>query len=140
MRHPADVERLKPGRNDDRAHLDFLELLLLLEVDRLLLSTGFHAGFLAFVRQDTALEIQADFRIDQHCLGRGLRKGNVHRLALAETFVELVAELRLLIDAIGDAFLAAGAKVFVDVPGFAPDGGGVVADVAVNFHDLGITP
>ena len=100
LRRPADIERLEPGGDDDRAHLDLPELLLLLEVDRLLLAAGLHAGLLALVRQDAALEIQADFRIDQHHLGRGLGERNVNRLALAEALVEFVRELRLLVDAV----------------------------------------
>ena len=135
-----DVERLETGGDDDRADLDLLELLLLGEVDGLLFAAGFDARLLALVGQDAALEIEADLRVDQHHLGRGLGERDVDRLALAEALVEFVGELGLLVDAVGDALLAAGAEVLVDVPGLALDGDGVVADVAVHLHDLGIAP
>ena len=140
LRHPADIERLKPGRDDDRADGDFPKFLLLLEVDRLPIAAGLHAGLLALVRQDTALEVQADFRVDQHHLGRGLRERNVHRLALAEAFIEIVVEFGLLVDAMGDALLAAGAEVFQHVPRLAADGHLEVAHIAVHFHDLRVAP
>ena len=67
------------------------------------------------------LKFEADFRVDEHHLRRGLREGDIDRLALAQALVELVGELRLLIDAVGDALLAAGAEVFVDVARLAFD-------------------
>jgi hypothetical protein len=96
--------------------------------------------FLHLSVSDAALEVEADFGIDQHHLGRGLRERDIDRLALAEALVELVGELRLLIDAVGDAFLAAGAEVLVDVARLALDGDGEVADVAVHLGDFGVAP
>ena len=66
--------------------------------------------------------------------GRGLRERDVDRLALAQALVELIGELRLLVDAVGDALLAAGAEVLVDVARLAFDGDGEVADVAVHLR------
>ena len=61
-------------------------------------------------------------------------------MRLPEALVEFVGELRLLIDAVGNALLAAGAEVLVDVARPALDAHGVIADVAVHLGDFRVAP
>ena len=85
------------------------------------------------VRVLVALEVQADVRVDEHHLRRGLRERDVDRLALAEPLVELVLELRLLEDAVRDALLAADAEILDDVARLALHLDLVVAHEAVHL-------
>src|ERR1019366_9063450 len=133
LRNALGIKGLEPGGYNNRADLDFLDLLRLLEVNGLLLSASLDAGLLALVGERPALKVKADLRIDQHNLGCGLREGDIDRFALAKALVEFVQELRLLINAVGDALLAAGAEVLIDVAGLPPDCHRKVADVAVHL-------
>src|ERR1039458_2838655 len=65
------VEGLEPGSHDDRADLDFLDLLRLLEVDGLLLAAGLDAGLLALVGERPALEVRSEERrVGKECRSR----------------------------------------------------------------------
>ena len=96
--------------------------------------------FLHLSVSDAAFEVQADLRVDQHHLRRGLRERDIDRLALAQALVELVGNFGSLIDAVGDALLAAGAEVLVDVARLALHRDRVVAHVAVHLGHLRVAP
>ena len=99
------VEELESRREDDVAHLDLNELLLLCEVDGMPVRARFDACLLAAPR----LQLQAPIPVDDDHLRDGLRERDVDRFALAETHVELVGVLSLLEHARIDALLAADA-------------------------------
>ncbi|MHC4933885.1 MAG: hypothetical protein ACYTGV_17030, partial [Planctomycetota bacterium] len=72
------IEGLEARGQDDRADLDLLGGLDLLEVDRVAIAARLDAGLLALA----GLELAARLRVDGDHLRHGLRKGHVDRLAV----------------------------------------------------------
>ncbi len=124
----AGVEELVTRRENDRAHVDLLYLLLHLVVD------GVSGTDLLAVPALALGEIKALISVNGVLHGHGLGVGDVDRLPVHQAELVLAGDLgRTLLR----AKTAADASVLPDVPGLLLQGNREVTGLSLDPHDLG---